>query len=465
MSDRLYQLIEKDLTEQIMSGRLRYQDRLPSLRSLCASYSVSKGTTLHALQRLEARGLIESRPRSGFYVALKVASEKITETPRKPADVRVNSLLVDIMDHGAAFDICPGAGGENTQGLEALNRALNRAMRKQRGQSHLYYDAPAGLPELREQLALRLQRRGCRLTRDDIAITSGCQNALFLALMATCQPGDVVAVEAPGFYGVLQLLEQLRLKVVEIPSSPVTGVSTEALEEAVKQWPVKACVVSPCFSTPAGAVLPEPSREHLLTLAGKHDFAIIEDDIYADTALGLTPDPLKKDDDSGRVILCSSFSKSLSRDLRIGWVSGGRWHEQILQLKLVTQLASPEGIQRGLSEFLADGSFATHIKRYQGQLRRQRDELVREISNWPQADLHSIPQGGLTLWLELKLSFDTTELYLKAKKNNVFITPGVLFSGEDKFRHHLRLSFAHPWNDARTSALKSIQTLISSAQR
>jgi DNA-binding transcriptional MocR family regulator len=402
-----YQILEDLLAEQIVEGRLNAGDRLPSVRVLCARHDLAKGTVLHALSRLEARGLVAARPRSGYYVTERGAPVSATPRPAAPVNARVSPLLMDLMQHGAAFDLVPGAGGENTQGLELLNRSINRVMRRQRGQSHLYYDDPAGALVLREQLSMRLLRRGCQLSSDDLMITAGCQNALFLALMATCKAGDVVAVESPGFYGALQLLEQLQLKVVEIPSSPLTGMSVDALQQASKKWPIKACIVSPCFSTPAGAVMPEPERQHLLQLAEQRDFAVIEDDIYADTALSYTPDPLKKLDQTGRVILCSSLSKSLSRDLRIGWISGGRWQQALLQLKLVTQLASPLSVQNGLAEFISNGDYDSHLKRQQKWLRQQRDELSDQVRGWSAVKNVGIPEGGLTLWVELHGDCDT----------------------------------------------------------
>jgi len=138
--------------------------------------------------------------------------------------------------------------------------------------------------------------------------------------MACCNRNDVVAVESPGFYGVLQLLEQLGLRVIEVPSSIETGMNIDALEEALKRWKVKACIVSPAYATPGGALMPIGAKKRLIELAERHDLAVID----ADTALNGAPDPLKGMDLNERVILCSSFSKSVSRDLRLGWVSGGR---------------------------------------------------------------------------------------------------------------------------------------------
>ncbi|MGB1092111.1 MAG: PLP-dependent aminotransferase family protein [Oceanobacter sp.] len=460
-----YQQLEHTLLQGMESGRWRLGERLPSIRDLCREFSASKATVQHALQRLEAQGLIEARPKSGFYVTLRpdaVQTPELQGHVEAPRPVNVSELLLDIMRRSAAFDILPQHHrGDLPPGIVALNRSIGRALRRQRGEDYLYYDDPAGLPALREQLLLMLARRGCSLPLDQLAITSGCQHALFLALMASCEKGDVVAVESPGFYGVMQLLEQLGLQVIEIPASASTGISIAALEQALEQWPIRACIVSPAYSTPGGALMPTDSRQRLLALAEQHDMAIIEDDIYADTAFAQQPDPLKALDTEDRVILCSSFSKSLSRDLRLGWIAGGRWHQQILRLKIVTQLASSRYLQQGVADFIADGSYASHLKRQKYQLRQQRDQLLAALRSWNSQLKISAPEGGLAVWVELADDgVNTLELYPQALEQGIVITPGPLFSASGRFRHCLRLSFAHDWNEQRLSALARLRGCV-----
>jgi DNA-binding transcriptional MocR family regulator len=202
------------------------------------------------------------------------------------------------------------------------------------------------------------------------------------------------------------------------------------------------------------------ARQQLLALAEQHDLAIIEDDIYADTAFARAPDPLRALDRSERVILCGSFSKSLSRDLRLGWISGARWHRQILRLKLVTQLASSRSLQQGVAEFLRDGGYAAHLRRQADALQRQCAQLRGAVQSWPTAPRCSAPQGGLALWVELAPGTDTLRVYPQALAQGLVITPGPLFSVSGQFRHCLRLSFAHPWNPARRAALAQLPELL-----
>lgn len=463
-SDYRYQQLENWLLQGIQEQRWRLGERLPSIRTLCREQNLSKATVQHALQRLEAQGLVEARPKAGYFVALQPSAVKKPVSRARieaPRPVSVSDLLLDIMRRSAAFDLLPDLhAGDLPPGILALNRAIGRSLRRQRGDDYQYYDEPAGDRGLREQLSLHHARRGWGVSAEQFCITSGCQHALFLALMACCERGDVVAVESPGFYGALQLLEQLELRVVEVPASAETGMDIDALAEVLERWKVKACIVSPAFATPGGALMPVEARQRLLALAERHDLAVIEDDIYADTAMGSVPDPLKAMDTENRVILCSSFSKSLSRDLRLGWISGARWHERILHLKLVTQLASSRYLQQGLADFMADGSFTAHLRRQRHDLRERRDRLIASLQAWSSELRVSVPNGGLAVWVELPQAVDTLASYPDGLEQGVVITPGPLFSVSGQFKNCLRISFAHPWDARRMTALNKLPELF-----
>ncbi|MBU2875761.1 PLP-dependent aminotransferase family protein [Marinobacter salexigens] len=463
-SEYRYQALENWLVQGIREHRWRLGERLPSIRTLCQERGLSKATVQHALQRLEAQGLVEARPKAGYFVTLPLRDTNkplIFGRIEPPRPVTVSELFLDIMRRCAAFDLLPDLSvGKLPPGIVSLNRSIGRALRRQRGEHHQYYDAPAGVPCFREQLVSHYAKRGWAARFDQLCVTSGCQHALFLALMACCNRGDIVAIESPGFYGALQLLEQLGLQVVEVPSSIETGIDTDALEEILARWKVRACIVTPAYATPGGALMPLSAKKRLIELANVHDLAIIEDDIYADTALHGTPDPLKAMDQDERVILCSSFSKSLSRDLRLGWVSGGRWHDRILHLKLVTQLATSRYLQEGVAEYMADGSLGSHLRRQRNELRINRDHLIASLQAWPCEVRVSNPLGGLAIWAELAEHVDTLAAYLPALDRGVVITPGPLFSASGQFRNCLRISYAHPWNNARSQALASLPELL-----
>ncbi|NQZ89275.1 MAG: PLP-dependent aminotransferase family protein [Colwellia sp.] len=466
-----YEQLANKLIVQIEDEKWRPNERLPSIRELAQLYSVSKITVQKTLHTLEARGIVFVKMKSGYYVApvkpLQQISQRLTEIG-KPKLVDVPEVFYEIMERTAAFDIAPQNldTGQAPNHLLLLNRHISRALRKSPQNHALYYCEPPGDLSLRHQISEHYRRRELNISAQEICITSGCQNSLFLALMATCQPGDIVAIESPAFYGVLQLLQQLKLQVVELPSSYTVGLTADALEKATKKWDIKACVLTANFATPTGALIPVKEKRKIAALANDKNIIIIEDDIYGDLGFHSKVVPLKNYDTQGNFILCSSFSKSLSRDLRIGWIVAGKHFKKIVHMKLVYQLSTSQAIQHGLSNFLAEGHFERHLQQYRKVLRVQRDQLTNGIAeHWRIATIFTVPDGGLAIWLQLPVEIDTFLLYQRAIAEGIIITPGRLFSSVKKFSNCLRLSFAHPTTGHRLQALIRLGALCESMMK
>ncbi|MCW9018505.1 MAG: PLP-dependent aminotransferase family protein, partial [Kangiellaceae bacterium] len=371
-------------------------------------------------------------------------------------------LFQDIMVRGAAFDILPSAERSTpSNNLIILNRHIGRATRQQSNIKANYYDNPLGDETLRQQISLQYRERYLRLDPDEICITSGCQNAIFMALMSTCQPGDNVAVESPAFYGVLQLLESLGLNIIEIPSHPDSGIDVEALTAAARRWSIKALVITPSFATPSGACIPRDNCQQIIEIANQKDIVIIEDDIYGELGFQSQLSPIKSLDSDNRVILCGSFSKCLSRDLRIGWIIGGQWHTKIIQLKLVTLLASNQAQQQGLASYLAEGCFRRHLISFRQTLQLQRDQLIDTLNQyWPDSIRYHIPEGGLAIWVQLPAHINTANWYFDLIDQGITLTPGMLFSAENQFKNYLRLSFNRPIIPARKNAIRKLAKMF-----
>jgi DNA-binding transcriptional MocR family regulator len=465
MKEFIYQKLATTLKEKIMSNVWRENERLPSIRKLSEQYAISKISVQTALHKLEASGLIKSKPKSGYYVLSRQNKSPTLDKEaeiKSPCFVKVPNVFHEIMENGAAFDIYPSAKvQQNTSHIELLNRHINRAMRQHPITNSLYYDNPEGVKELQIQISEHYRSRGLFISPDEICITSGCQNSLFLALSTCCEPGDIVVIESPAFYGCLQLLQLLKLKVIELPSSSDNGIKSSDLQNILDKWKVKACVFTPNFSTPTGVCISLEEKKSLITLANIHNFTIIEDDIYGDLGFHFTPEPLKCFDTSGKVILCSSISKSLSRDLRIGWIVGGEKHSQIIHQKLVNSLATNKTIQQGLASFMAEGFYRRHLIQYRQTLVEQRNLLINGINeHWHFPFYFTIPDGGLSIWIELEPHIDTTAIYKKALKLDIIMTPGMLFSSNKTFLNCLRLSFVHKVSGQRLEALKKIGNII-----
>jgi DNA-binding transcriptional MocR family regulator len=467
MSQFLYSQLEQELREQINNGQFSAMSKLPSIRDMCKLHQVSKSTVLTAYANLIAENLIVAKAKSGYFVCqksdqhtLSLKKPKMSQSLNAPKLISSSQVIVDIMKRGAAFDLLSNSKPDPHN--EQLRRCLSKALRQQKSNEQLYYDQPLGDKSLRIQLQKYIQQGAGDLSSEDIIITSGCQHSLLLSLMVSSQPGDVVAIESPGFYGAIQLLEALGRKVLEIPSSTDLGISPSALQLAAEHWEIKVLIVSPSFSTPTGSCIPEANKLQLLALAEQHQFTIIEDDIYAELhQTTQRPRSLYSYDDKGLVILCSSLSKALSRDLRIGWVLSKKFHQQILALKISTAMANSVSQQQGLAIFIAEGGLDKHLKQRRLQLIHQLDTLKNLIAEFlPEAKSASQPVGGMVMWIELDTHVNTLELYHSARDQGLTITPGSLFSSQDSYQHYLRVSFAHPWTQQRINAFKLLSQLI-----
>ena len=231
---------------------------------------------------------------------------------------------------------------------------------------------PQGCLEFREVLAQRALLAGMRLSAADIQVTNGCTEALNLALRAVANPGDTIAVESPTFYGLLQTLESLGLKALEIPTSPRTGISVGAVELALRNTPgIKAVVVVPYLQNPTGSIMPAAHKQALLRLCQQQDVALIEDDTYGalvDDAV-LREEPLraiKSWDDSGHVMHCASLHKSLAPGLRLGWVSAGRWQARVEMLKFAASRSNERLAQMAVASFIGSAAYDRYLRRLRG---------------------------------------------------------------------------------------------------
>jgi DNA-binding transcriptional MocR family regulator len=306
---------------------------------------------------------------------------------------------------------------------------------------------------LTREIARRYLQAGCPLAHDELVITIGCCEALHLSLRAVAKPGDTVAVETPTYFGFLETIQSLSLRVVEIPTSPRSGICLDATRDALAQNDIKALMVMPSYSNPLGSCMPDEKKEKLYKILAEFDVPAIEDDIYGDLHFGeRRPKPLKAWDTDGRVLLCSSFGKTLAPSLRVGWCAPGRYLERVRRLKFTTTLGTPVVLQKTVSDFLRNGGYDHH-------LRSIRRAYHHQLHLFSQAILRHFPDGSFVLWLELPPGVDTLRLFREALKHRIATAPGALFSVKDRYRNCLRMNCGLPWTDAIESSLRTLGTL------
>src|SRR4051794_40540399 len=283
----LYEHLADELGQAIDRGSLRAGDRLPSVRRLAQERSVSVATVLEAYLRLENAGLIEVRPKSGHFVRKRTPLTAEPRTPRTCATasrVTVSDAYIKILEAMRDPELLPfGCATIDPSYLPiaALNRIVTQVTREMTTVGARYEGAP-GLLTLRRQIARRAVDAGVAISEHDLCTTIGATEGLSLALRAVAKPGDVIAVESPSYFGVLQAIEGLGMRALEIPAHPRSGFDVTAFEELLRNQRVHAVVVTPTISNPTGSIMPDDERERLVKLTRRHDIPVIEDDVYGE---------------------------------------------------------------------------------------------------------------------------------------------------------------------------------------
>ena len=467
-----YERHAAEVAELIRSGRLRPGDRLPSVRQASANRRLSQATVFEAYYLLEARGLIEARPRSGYYVSARGSQSFAPSTSRpqeRSTPVEISNLVFDVLGSTRDRNVVPlGSAFPSATlfPLQTLSRHLSRGMRTL-DPRRIVDDLPPGNSRLRQQIARRYAIGGVDVNADEIIVTSGALEALNLCLAAVTHPGDVVAVESPTFYAALQALERLSLKALEIATHPADGIDLNALENALQRGNVRACWLMSNFQNPLGSLMPEEKKRALAALLAQHDVPLIEDDVYAELYFtAQRPLPVKAFDKQGLVMHCSSFSKSLAPGYRVGWAAAGRFAQPVERMKLMTTLSAAIPSQQALSGYLDQGGYDRHLRKLRQTLRRQRDRTGALIArHFPPGTRVTRPDGGYFLWVELPPQVDALQLHELALAQQISIAPGHLFSASDAFRHCIRINYGHPDDGRCERALKNVGELAARLAR
>jgi DNA-binding transcriptional MocR family regulator len=447
----LYEQVAERMRGLIAEGTLQVGDRLPSVRKLHQQLSVSVSTILEAYRLLEDQGWISARPQSGYYVKqmLLTAPEEPQHFnalhPEQPVEI---SLAYRMAGKRHPNMVQLGAAMPSTElfPLTALNRLMGQVIRAQPQFVHSY-EVPAGCETLRHEVARRLMEAGCSLSPQEIVITNGTAEALLLCLQAVTHPGDTVAIETPTYYNLLEVLKALHLKVLELPNHPQEGVSLVAIESALEQHKITACVLIANFNNPLGSCISSEKKRQIAELFNTYNIPLIEDDIYGDLNFeGTRPKAIKAFDTQGMVLYCDSVSKTLSPGLRIGWCAPGRYQAKVESLKMSMNWCTAPIPQLTVAAFLANGGYDRHLRQLRRAFQLQIAQMTQAICTYFPAETKvTRPKGGFILWLQFPEEFDAMVLYEEALAHNINIAPGVMFSPSGHYRNCVRLNCGLPW--------------------
>ena len=471
-SQVLYLQIAESIARPIRAGTLARGERVPSVRELARRHGVSLGTVLQAYRMLEDSRLIEARSRSGYFVAarpLKLPEPEASNPPTSSMAVDVSSLAARVMrlahdprcvSFGAA---CPSS---DLFSQERVRRAVGRATQRHRATLTEYTVGP-GEESLRRAIARHALRMSCQLDVRDVVITNSCLESITLCLRSVTQPGDVVALESPTLFSFLEILENLHLRALEIPTHPRSGLSLDALQLAFDTQPVKAVLVVPTLSNPIGATMPLAERRRLAQMVAERRVPLIEDVLYNDLAENEElRRAVRSFDTSGHVMICGSFSKTVAPGVRLGWVDAGRWGEPLARLKQATSGSQAVVLERAMADLLTQPGIEAGYRQMRATLAARMDEARGLIAqHFPKGTRVTNPTGGLILWAELPRGVDALALFQACLGENIVIAPGTMFSATDHFRHCVRLGLGGIWDDAHRRALRRVGSLAHVASR
>lgn len=479
----LYAQIRDYLRENIVTGKLPANTRLPAARQLALDLGVSRVTIETAYIDLEAEGLIVRRIGSGSYVnpqapplAAKGKSsakwplwqqELVASAGDPGVGLSWGAAARDgIEDEGEVISFT-GFGDPAQFRIEEFYAALRDVVRRD-GVACLGIEDERGYAPLRASIAHILTSQGIEADPDDVLVTAGSQQGLAVVTQLLLKPGDTVLVEGPTYDGAIRLFRAHGLRLVDCPVD-AQGMRVEALEPLLQQHHPKLIYTIPTFQNPTGACMSAARRRLLVELADRYNVPVFEDDFAGDLRYeGVAQPALKTLDPGGRVIYAGTFSKLLMPGLRLGFlVANGPVYRRLVEIKRVHDLATGSLIQRALEVYVTVGRYQAHLRRLCQIYRRRRDRMLQAIKeSFPPGWEVAVPSGGLFIWLRLPEGVSTAKLAPLARARRVEYAPGTRFfitpAGGESF---IRLNFASVSLEAIDEGIRRLGRAVREAMR
>ncbi|WP_319372258.1 PLP-dependent aminotransferase family protein [uncultured Ilyobacter sp.] len=464
---KLYIQLYEELKNLISQKKILPNEKLPSVRHLINRFSLNSSTVLKAYELLETEEYIYKIPGSGTYVRdrenyledyivdcenyLEEKEQKFITENFKYGQIKLNENI----------NFASATPNKETFPTEKFQESINRVFKENGGEALKYHETQ-GFVELRIVLEERLKEKFHNISRENIQITSGAQQALDLIKKVLLTPNSTLVMSHPTYSGALNLFkEKCKIKTVELLDD---GFDMMELEEILTHTHVDFVYTMINFQSPTGLKWSYEKKIKLLELSQKYNFIIIEDDCLSELYFYDTPAvPLKALDVEERVIYIQSFSKILIPGLRIAYMVVPReLVPQMIVAKYSSDISTSGLTQRALTLLLKEGFLEEHLKNTRKIFRERFELMVKLIEDIPELEIHYIPEGGLYLWIILPDFISSDALYLELKKHGVSILPGDVFYPENPNDRRIRISFAAVTKDEIIMGVKILRETIMS---
>ena len=378
----------------------------------------------------------------------------------KPSDIR--EAMKMIAANPGTISFAGGLPDPNLFPAEAMKAATDKIL-TENPNAALQYGLTLGRVSLREKIVGLMEREGVKTTVDNIAITTGSQQAITVAAMLLLEEDSVIITENPSYLGAFAAFKPFATNYVGV-NGDEEGMLMDELEKILKNTPkAKMIYVIPNFQNPSGRTWSLERRKMLLELATKYDLPILEDNAYGEVRFeGERIPSIKSIDTEGRVIYLGSFSKILSPGLRVGWACADK--EVILKYELVKNgldLQSAELAQMQVDGFLEENDLDEHIAKINSVYKERRDIMLKTIDEeFPKEAKYFYPKGGMFIWVELPSHVNTRELLVKAIQKKVGFVPGGSFYPNGDCESSMRLNFSTMENDKIVKGIKILGSIL-----
>ena len=378
----------------------------------------------------------------------------------KPSDIR--EAMKMIAANPGTISFAGGLPDPNLFPAEAMKASTDKIL-TENPNAALQYGLTLGRVSLREKIVGLMEREGVKTTVDNIAITTGSQQAITVAAMLLLEEDSVIITENPSYLRAFAAFKPFATNYVGV-NGDEEGMLMDELEETLKNTPkAKMIYVIPNFQNPSGRTWSLERRKKLLELARKYDLPILEDNAYGEVRFeGERVPSIKSMDTEGRVIYLGSFSKILSPGLRVGWACADE--EVILKYEKVKNgldLQSAELAQMQVDEFLNANDLDEHIAKINKVYKERRDLMLKTIDEeFPKEAKYFYPEGGMFIWVELPSHVNTRDLLVKAIDKKVGFVPGGSFYPKGDCESSMRLNFSTMENDKIVEGIKILGKLL-----